>query len=139
MTFLLLLACIAPADDDELRVPDSGVRYDIDGDGFFRNEECDDNDAASHPGGIEVCDGKDNDCDGHYDEDAKNATLVYPDADGDGFAPDDAKGMLVCEKKKGVTTVVGDCDDGDAEVNPDAEEKCGDGIDNDCLGGDEVC
>ena len=74
MTFLLLLACNAPR-TDESRVPDSGVRYDIDGDGFFRNEECDDNDAASHPGGVEVCDGKDNDCDGHYDEDAENATL----------------------------------------------------------------
>jgi hypothetical protein len=138
MTFLVLLACNPPTDTGP-REPDSGVRYDIDGDGFFRNEECDDNDPASHPGGIEVCDGKDNDCDGKYDEEATNATLVYPDADGDGFASDDAKGVYACKKNKGVTTKLGDCDDGDADVSPDAEEECGDGIDNDCAGGDAAC
>ena len=138
MTLFVLLACsgVAP---EEPRVPDSGVRYDVDGDGFFQNEECDDNDPESHPGGVEVCDGKDNDCDDHYDEDAKDATLVYPDGDGDGFAPDDAKGSRVCTKEKGMTTALGDCDDGNAEVSPDADEKCGDGIDNDCVGGDAPC
>ena len=138
MTLLLLLACSGPP-EEETRVPDSGVRYDIDGDGYFQSEECDDNDPESHPGGVEVCDGKDNDCDGRYDEDAKDATLVYPDADGDGFAADDAKGSPVCKKEKGVVTALGDCDDTDAEVNPDAKEKCGDGIDNDCAGGDASC
>jgi len=137
MTLLVLLACSGPS--ESARIPDSGVRYDIDGDGYFRNEECDDNDPASHPGGVEICDGKDNDCDGHYDEDAKDATLVYPDADGDGFAANDAKGTLVCTKDKGMTTALGDCDDTNAKVNPDAPEKCGDGIDNDCVGGDAPC
>ncbi len=32
-----------------------------------------------------------------------------------------------------------DCNDGDISVNPGATEACGDGIDNDCLGGDAVC
>ena len=95
MTLLVLLAC-SGVPMEEPRVPDSGVRYDVDGDGFFQSEDCDDNDPGSHPGGIEVCDGKDNDCDGPYDEDAKDATLVYADADGDGFAPDDAKGSRAC-------------------------------------------
>ncbi len=36
------------------------------------------------------------------------------DSDGDGWSVDD------------------DCDDDNAEVNPDAEEICDDGIDNDC-------
>jgi len=138
MTLLVLLAC-SGVSMEEPRVPDSGVRYDIDGDGFFQNEECDDNDPESHPGGVEVCDSKDNDCDGLYDEDAKDATLVYPDGDGDGFAADGAKGARTCTKDKGVTTALGDCDDTDAEVNPEADEKCGDGIDNDCVGGDAPC
>jgi hypothetical protein len=138
MILILLVACVEDLGPG-IRVPDSGVRYDIDGDGFFQDEECDDNDPQNHPGGVEVCDGKDNDCDGRYDEDAENATLVYPDADGDGFAADDAKGALVCEKDKGVTTALGDCDDGNAAVNPDATEKCGDGIDNDCADGDAAC
>ena len=37
------------------------------------------------------------------------------DCDGDGYAPVD-----------------GDCDDSQAEINPDAEEVCGDEQDNDC-------
>jgi len=32
-----------------------------------------------------------------------------------------------------------DCDDGNASINPDAIEICGDGLDNDCVGGDEPC
>ncbi len=32
-----------------------------------------------------------------------------------------------------------DCDDSDASVNPGAAEVCGDGIDNDCDGVDDVC
>jgi hypothetical protein len=48
-----------------------------------------------------------------------------PDADGDGFAGDGCGGT--------------DCNDGDPAVNPDAEEICGDGIDQDCSGSDEEC
>jgi len=43
------------------------------------------------------------------------------DQDGDGFTEDD-----------------GDCDDGDASVNPDAEETPGDGIDSNCNGDDDT-
>jgi hypothetical protein len=32
-----------------------------------------------------------------------------------------------------------DCDDDDASINPGAEEVCGDGRDNDCRQGDELC
>ena len=44
---------------------------DADGDSAFTNctpLDCDDNDATSFPGGTEVCDGADNDCDGEIDE-----------------------------------------------------------------------
>ena len=71
--------------------------------------DCDDNTAACYPGNAEICDGLDNDCDGHIPADEL-------DADGDGFS--------ICE---------GDCDDTDASVHPQATEVC-DGIDNNCDG-----
>ena len=78
--------------------------------------DCDDGDAAVHPGASEVCDGTDNDCDGANDEDF--------DQDGDGYAP--------CAPE-------GDCDDTNVAVHPGALEVCGDGVDNDCAGGDADC
>jgi len=59
------------------------------------------------------------------------------DQDGDGFVVT-LPGQS-CEPRNW------DCDDGDAAVNPAAEEICGDGIDNDCdgfeadKGNQEVC
>ena len=38
--------------------------------------DCNDKDASIFPGAAEVCDGKDNDCDGQVDEGAKNACGV---------------------------------------------------------------
>jgi hypothetical protein len=49
-------------------------------------------------------------------------TPEWVDDDGDGFIEVD-----------------GDCDDSDALINPDAEEVCGDDIDQDCNGTDEIC
>jgi len=40
---------------------------DEDNDGYL--EDCDDTDPSINPAGTEICDGKDNDCDGDFDED----------------------------------------------------------------------
>ncbi len=34
---------------------------------------------------------------------------------------------------------IADCDDTNINVNPGATEICGDGLDNDCIGGDAIC
>ena len=39
----------------------------------------------------------------------------------------------------GFSTLGGDCDDGDGSIGPEAEELCGDGVDQDCDGGDLAC
>ena len=88
---------------------------DEDDDGFTTcDDDCDDLDDTSHPGGTEVADGADNDCDGEVDEGTS-----LGDDDGDGFTEAD-----------------GDCDDTDADIHPDAEETPYDGIDQDCSDGD---
>ncbi len=104
---------------------------DADQDTFFSDVDCDDSDPSIHPSGIEVCNGKDDDCDGLIDEDVGD--MYYPDMDGDGYG--DALQAMVSCTNSGPPYVLagGDCDDGNPTINPGAEELC-DAKDNDCDG-----
>jgi hypothetical protein len=93
-------------------------------------DDCDDGQAAAHPGGVEVCDGLDNDCDGSTDVGAINATTWYTDADGDGFG-DPLTGLSSCSVVSGAVVNGLDCDDGDGGNFPGNVETC-DGADDDC-------
>jgi hypothetical protein len=101
---------------------------DNDGDGYgvgplCLGPDCDDNNNRIHPGAGEVCgDGIDNDC---ADGD-RACPPSCSDADDDGYG-------------EGAGCWGPDCNDRDPAINPGAFEVCGDGIDNDCSGGDEVC
>ncbi len=108
---------------------------DADGDGFEEDVDCDDQDGTVHPGADETCNGQDDDCDGRVDEeDAVDAATWFPDADGDGFGVE-AGAVVACDGPAGHVVQTGDCDDADERVNPDADEVCGDAVDNDCDGG----
>src|SRR6185369_16054221 len=61
-------------DDDRDGVADLGC-------GMPRGMDCNDMDATALPGAAETCDGRDDDCDGHVDEDASSSTF-HRDADG---------------------------------------------------------
>jgi hypothetical protein len=116
------------------------AEYDRDGDGFTScGGDCDDTDPDSYPGGQEVCDGADNDCNAIVDD-----RSTCWDDDGDGYCEggdSDGDGTLDC--LNGDTTIDHnlptnlDCNDGNPEgvnVNPGATEILGNGIDDDCDG-----
>ncbi len=133
---LLLGACtVDPDKSPDTALPDADAAADEDGDGYRAAMDCDDADASTHPGGTELCDGVDNDCDGNTDEDsASDATTWYPDEDGDGYGDADADTTSSCEQPDGYVSVSGDCDDADAGASPSTSERCADEVDNDCDG-----
>src|SRR4030095_241035 len=49
----------------------------------INSTDCNDDDNTVYPGATEICDGKDNDCNGSIDDGIK--TTFYRDADGDSF------------------------------------------------------
>ncbi len=103
---------------------------DLDLDGFDGETDCDDEEPRAKPDGEEICDGIDNNCDGIVDNGTGNP--FWEDADGDGFG-DNASTQLLCSAQDGWVANDDDCDDGDVEVNPDADEVCN-GEDDDCDG-----
>jgi hypothetical protein len=95
---------------------------DGDGDGYAISKgDCDDSDSSVNPGAEEICDNRDNNCDGQIDE--GDVCGLDPNVDGDDY-----------------TVGQGDCDDLNAAINPDALEICDNGIDENCNGlTDEGC
>lgn len=89
--------CLAPTDDLDL-------------DSVQASLDCDDLNPDIYLGAPELCNGKDDNCNGRVDD--------LGDSDGDGFN--------VCD----------DCDDEDDKVFPGAPDMLGDGVDADCDGND---
>jgi hypothetical protein len=123
-------------DDDAAAHP--GI--DADFDGANRCADCDETNGAVFPGATELCDGIDNNCDGVFDDGF--------DIDGDGFT------TCATLSGGGLDAAARDCDDGDAQTYPGACELCasgalavcdalnsgGNGVDEDCNGYlDEPC
>jgi hypothetical protein len=105
---------------------------DADGDGWSVDQgDCDDGDAGAYPGAAEVCDYKDNNCDGQVDEGLTTTWYIDHDLDGHG---DPAGSMASCSPPYSGYVLDGDdCDDAAAYSYPGAAERC-DGQDNDCDG-----
>ncbi|MDO8631798.1 MAG: putative metal-binding motif-containing protein, partial [Phycisphaerales bacterium] len=78
----------------------------------------------------EICDQRDNNCDGVVDDFASDAPLWYRDFDQDGFGTS-ADTLVACSSPTGYVNNDADCDDGNSNIRPGADELC-DGIDNDC-------
>jgi len=103
---------------DEARVRERAQR--LSREAYTSGADCDDNDAQIHPGLLEVCDHKDNNCDMHVDEGV--TILSYADLDGDGHG-DPASAVDACpsdiraaqSRGEWLSTVGNDCDDHDPD------------------------
>ncbi len=147
--------CVDPDDDGDL-IPDGDdicpftadpLQLDSDGDGF--GDECDGDDdgdgsydpadceplnPAVHPGATEICNGKDDDCDGEVDEpDSVGCVPVFPDVDGDSYGEEEGEACLCALEPPYTSFFGGDCDDSDKLVNPSMKEVCN-GKDDNCDG-----
>jgi putative metal-binding protein/galactose oxidase-like protein len=101
------------------------------------NTDCNDNNAAVHPGATELCNGIDDNCNGQIDEGGGSITY-YRDADADGYG-DPAVTSQACAQPTGYVTNNTDCNDANPNVHPGATELCN-GIDDNCNGQiDEGC
>ncbi len=143
--------CDGTVDED----PTDGTTFyaDVDGDGYGDTSvsgaycdlpagyaavdgDCETSQADDYPGAPELCDGRDNDCDGTVDDDA--GTAWYADADEDGYGdPDDVE--IACEAPEMFVADDQDCDDTDNGVSPAATEICENGIDENCSGDASDC
>jgi len=99
--------------------------------------DCDDTNADAYPGGVEVCDGADNDCNSLTDDDdpgldRSTATEWFIDADLDGFGHL-TNSAARCIQPSGAVADNTDCADGNPDVNPAATEVCN-GFDDNCDG-----
>ncbi len=96
-----------------------------------KDGDCDENVETTYPGAPELCNTRDDNCNGTVDE-GLNVATTWPDNDKDGFG--DAKGtsMTGCSDKPRAPNKT-DCDDTNARVNTSAMEICN-SIDDDCDG-----
>ena len=108
---------------------------DVDGDGFTPIEgDCNDQDPSVYLGAPELCDSVDNNCDGLIDQSFTmelGLEAGYFDSDNDGYGQDTV--FYVCPNTTRWSDNNTDCDDGNANVFPGADEICDD-IDNNCTG-----
>lgn len=98
--------------------------------------DCDDTNPDIYPGITEVCDGKDNNCDGTIDEGFdSDKTTYYSDGDGDGYGDNNAT-LKSCDAKAPAKYSLDntDCDDSSGSIYPGAAKDCDSSKDNDCNG-----
>ena len=137
---------VCDGDDEDCNDATIGVR-DIDGDGYTDDaccngpatcgNDCDDTRAGAHPGLPEVCNRRDDDCNGLVDDDDAIVFAVYPDLDRDGDGDSTGAPLLLCPGLVGFASIHTDCADAPgpvARLRSGRTPEVTDGVDNDCDG-----
>lgn len=117
----------------------SSARADNDGDTFTEcQNDCNDTNPNIKPGGTEICNAADDDCDGSIDEGLAFNTF-YRDADNDSFGDPNNTTQSCSSAPVGYVANNTDCNDSNPAINPLASEVPCDNVDQRCNGaGDEA-
>lgn len=126
------------ADDDGFGDPGTTEVACVAPEGFVEDgTDCDDTCETCFVGGTEVCDERDNDCDGVADDGVRST--FYRDMDGDTFG-DPTMAVQACTAPAGYVANDDDCNDGCAVCRPGGTEVCEGSLDENCsMGVDEGC
>jgi hypothetical protein len=126
-------SCRADADGDGFGTTTTVISTDLDcldAGEATNTTDCDDTRATVRPGAPELPgNGIDESCDG--------SETCYADLDGDGFGRSQTQPSADLDCTDPTESAVGtDCDDGNANANPGETEIVGNGVDDDCAGGE---
>lgn len=101
-------------------------------DGYLpEGTDCDDTNGDVNPSAEELCNDRDDNCDGDTDQDAVDMTVWYQDLDGDGYGDPEAS-TPGCDQPSSYVDQAGDCEPELSAVNPDEQEDCTTAEDDDC-------
>lgn len=145
---------VHPFDNDDDAKRQTGEKRwfrDIDGDGYgdakvfvmasakpegyvLDFSDCDDADRYIHPNMEEKCNYRDDNCDGHIDEDV--LIRYYPDVDHDTYGDASARGRIGCTPSENEVANNKDCDDKNSNINQRMIDMPHNGIDENCDGTD---
>lgn len=104
---------------------------DKDQDGYYANEDCNDENNTVFPNATELCNGIDDNCNHETDEGIITYTY-YLDNDNDGFGDVNSKiDTCAVTAPSGYVTNAEDCSSNDASIHPNATELCNE-IDDNC-------
>ncbi len=94
--------------------------------------DCNDNDTAINPLATEICNGKDDNCDGIKDpKGTQGCTTFYADGDNDGYGVSSLSQCACTADTLFKATAPADCNDGNPSINPGANEVCNQ-LDDNC-------